>query len=74
MGVSSNVFGYWLVITKYQELGIQIPRISGHGCRTQHCVHGLFLCSNMFHGRCMVFVCASMCEFGGLNSVKGGRM
>ena len=39
MGVSTSVFGYWLVIVEYRELGIQIPRISGHGCRTQHCVH-----------------------------------
>ena len=39
MGVSTNVFGYWLVIAEYQELGIQIPRISGHGCRARHCVH-----------------------------------
>ena len=39
VGVSTNVFGYWLGIAEYQELGIQIPRISGHGCRTLHCVH-----------------------------------
>ena len=39
MGVSTSVFGYWLVIVEYQELCIQIPRISGHGFRTQHCFH-----------------------------------
>ena len=39
MGGSTNVFGYWLVITEYRELGVQIPRISGHGCRTRYCVH-----------------------------------
>ena len=39
MGVSTSVFGYWLVIDEYRELGIQIPRISGHGCRTRHYVH-----------------------------------
>ena len=39
MGLSTSVFGYWLVIAKYQELGVRIPRISGHECRTQHCVH-----------------------------------
>ena len=39
VGVSTSVFGYWLVIAEYRELGIQIPRISGHGCRTRHCVH-----------------------------------
>ena len=31
MGVSTSVFGYWLVIAEYRELGIQIPRISRHG-------------------------------------------
>ena len=31
MGVSTSVFGYWLVIVEYRELGVQIPRISGHG-------------------------------------------
>ena len=31
MGVSTGVFGYWLVIAEYRELGIQIPRISWHG-------------------------------------------
>ena len=56
MGVSTSVFGYLLVIAEYRELGIQIPRISGHGCRTGHCVHWLLLCSNMFHGRCIVVV------------------
>ena len=34
MGVSTSVFRYWLVIAEYQELDIQIPKISGHGCRT----------------------------------------
>ena len=33
MGVFTSVFGYWLIIAKYRKLGIQIPRISGHGCR-----------------------------------------
>ena len=42
MGVSNSVFGYWLVITEYRELGIQIPRISGYGCRTRHCVIDFF--------------------------------
>ena len=37
--VSTSVFGYWLVIAEYQELGIQIPRFSRHGCRTRHYVH-----------------------------------
>ena len=31
MGVSTSVFEYWLIVVEYQELGIQIPRISGHG-------------------------------------------
>ena len=57
MGVSTSVFGYWLVIAEYRELGIQIPRISGHRCRTRHCVHRLLLCFNMFHGRCIVVIC-----------------
>ena len=35
MGVSTSVFGYWLVIAEYGELGKQIPRISRHGCRTR---------------------------------------
>ena len=39
MGVSTNVFGYWIVIVEYLELSVQIPRISGHGSRTRHCVH-----------------------------------
>ena len=39
MGVSTSVFGYWLVIAEYRELGVRIPRISGHGYRTRHCVH-----------------------------------
>ena len=39
VGVSTSVFKYWLVIAEYRELGIQIPRISGHGYRTQHCGH-----------------------------------
>ena len=39
MGVSTTVFGYWIVIAEYLELGVQIPRISGHGCRTRHYVH-----------------------------------
>ena len=39
MGVSTSIFGYYLVIAEYQELGIQIPKISGHGCRIRHCVH-----------------------------------
>ena len=39
MGVSTSVFEYWTVIVEYQELGVQIPKISGHGCRTRHCVH-----------------------------------
>ena len=39
MGVSISVFGYWLIIAKYRELGVQIPRISGYGCRIRHCVH-----------------------------------
>ena len=39
MGVSTSVFRYWLFIAEYRELGIQIPRISGHGRRTRHCVH-----------------------------------
>ena len=56
MGVSTSIFGYWLVIVEYRELGIQILRISGHGCRTWHCVHLLLLCSNMFHERCIVVV------------------
>ena len=34
MGLSTSVFVYWLVIAKYRELGIQIPRISGHGYGT----------------------------------------
>ena len=38
-GESTSVFGYCLVIAEYRELGVQIPRISGHGCRTRHCVH-----------------------------------
>ena len=37
--VSTSVFGYWLVIIEYRELGVQIPRISGHGCITRHCMH-----------------------------------
>ena len=74
MGVSTSVFRYWLAIVEYRELGIQIPKISGHRCRPRHCVHCLFLCSNMFHGRFIVFLCASMCEFQGRNSFKGGRM
>ena len=39
MGISTSVFGYRFVIAEYRELGIQIPRISGHECRTRHCVH-----------------------------------
>ena len=39
VGVSTSVFGYWVIIAEYRELGIQIPTISGHECRTQHCVH-----------------------------------
>ena len=39
VGVSTSVFGFWLVIAKYRELGVQIPKISGHGCRIWHCVH-----------------------------------
>ena len=39
MGVSTSVFKYCLVIAEYRELGIQIPRISGHGCITRDCVH-----------------------------------
>ena len=39
VGVSTSVFGYWLVIPEYRELGIQIPRISGHGCKTRRYVH-----------------------------------
>ena len=31
MGVYTSVFEHWLVIGEYRELGIQIPRISGHG-------------------------------------------
>ena len=54
MGVSTSVFGSWLVMVEYRELGIQIPRISGHGCITRHCVYRLLLCSNMFHRRCIV--------------------
>ena len=34
VGVSTSIFGYWLVIDEYQELGVQISRISGYGCRT----------------------------------------
>ena len=36
MGVSTNVLRYWFVIAEYRELGIHVPRISGHGCRTRH--------------------------------------
>ena len=39
MGVSTSVFEYWLIIVECRELGIQIPRISGHGYRTRLCVH-----------------------------------
>ena len=39
VGVSTSVFGYWLVIAEYRELGVQMPKISGYGCRTRHCVH-----------------------------------
>ena len=56
MGVSTSIFEYWLVIAEYRELGIQIPIISGHRCRTRHYVHLLLLCSNMFHVRCIVVV------------------
>ena len=56
MGVSTSIFGYWLVTAKYRELGIQIPRISGHECKTRNCVHLLLLCSNMFDGICVVVV------------------
>ena len=39
MGVSTSIFEYWLIIVEYRELGIQIPKISGHGYRTRHYVH-----------------------------------
>ena len=39
VGVSTSVFEYWLVTVEYRELGVWIPRISGHGCRTRHYVH-----------------------------------
>ena len=39
VGVSTSVLGYWIVIAKYIKLGVQIPRISGHECRTRHYVH-----------------------------------
>ena len=39
VGVCTGVFGYWLIIVEYRELRVQIPRISGYGCRTRHCVH-----------------------------------
>ena len=59
MEVFTSVFEYWLVIAKYLKLGIQIPRISRHGCRARHCVHGLLLCFNLFHGRCIVVICVN---------------
>ena len=31
-------------------------------------------CVLIFHGRCIVIVCASVYEFRGRNSVKEGRM
>ena len=39
VGVSTSVFGYWLVIAEYREFGVQNTWISEYGCRTQHCVH-----------------------------------
>ena len=38
MGASTSVFEYQLVV-RYREIGIQIPRISGHGFRTLHGMH-----------------------------------
>ena len=42
MGASSSAFGYQLVIARYREIGIRIPRISGHGFRTWHGMHQFY--------------------------------